>query len=139
MTELEHRAAEAWAAMVRPRTILAAGEWPMPAGVALDVVQDATSERDDAVTALIGAAADWLARCRVNSGWTETDQGNHGDCGLVCSCIRSEDLFLLFLPGCRLLPQVALLCLRRVGLCLGFFLERILHGLGDGFQHLTVA
>jgi hypothetical protein len=63
MTELEQRAAEAWALMAREPNVLTdwiTGATAMPANVALDFVQEATGDRDDAVTALLQAAATWL-------------------------------------------------------------------------------
>lgn len=67
MTELETKAIEAWTAMRRaPATVpgfsaqLDPTEAPMPAGIALDMVQDVCGDRDDAVQALLDAAAEEL-------------------------------------------------------------------------------
>lgn len=59
MTATQEKAAEAWAMMVRPANPLAR-VMPMPPAVALDYVQDVCGDRDEAVTALCGAAAGWL-------------------------------------------------------------------------------
>ncbi len=61
-TELEAKAAEAWKQMARPRTIFdtIGGTEPFPPAYALDFCQDVCGERDDAVTALLTAAANWL-------------------------------------------------------------------------------
>lgn len=62
MTELEQYAAEAWAQVVRPRSIFdtIAGTGPMPPAIALDYCQNVTGDRDDAATAILDAAARWL-------------------------------------------------------------------------------
>lgn len=62
MTELEQKAAEAWEHMSRRETVhtRAFGPGPMPAGVALDFVQEVTDDRDAAVEALLWAAGRWL-------------------------------------------------------------------------------
>lgn len=62
MTELEQAADTAWAALLLPDNLLtrAFGGGPMPVAVAIDMVQNVTGDRDDAVTALHGAAWGWL-------------------------------------------------------------------------------
>lgn len=62
MAELEHKADEAWRAMCAGTGFFdrANAVRPMPAGVAIDMVQDVCGERDDAVCAILGAAARWL-------------------------------------------------------------------------------
>ena len=62
MTELEHKAREAWHAVAKPETVLsrAFGGGPMPPAIALDMVQDVCGDRDDAVTAVLLAAASAL-------------------------------------------------------------------------------
>lgn len=63
-TELEHAAETAWALFARvpvPIFDAIAGRESLPAGLALDMVQEHTGgDRDDAVTALLHAAARWL-------------------------------------------------------------------------------
>lgn len=77
-SEIERKAREAWALMTRPVTPLAAltGEHPLPPGLALDYVQDVTGDRDDAVTALVRAGADWLEE--------QTQPGETGEVGDAC-------------------------------------------------------
>ena len=60
--ELAARAAHAWEQMVRERTVedVFAKRHPMLPAIAIDYVQEANGERDDAVMALMRAAADWL-------------------------------------------------------------------------------
>lgn len=62
MTELEQIADAAWAAAIRDESILtrAFGGEPMPAPIAVDMVQDVCGERDDAVVAIREAATRWL-------------------------------------------------------------------------------
>jgi hypothetical protein len=63
MTTAELKAAEAWELVAHKPTIfsIVAGREPMPPGQAIDYVQDETGDRDDAVTELLKAAANWLA------------------------------------------------------------------------------
>lgn len=102
MTELERAARTAWDAMTEPQTGLTkmiqtiAGEnrGPMPVAIALDMVQNVTGERDDAVTALIEAGANWLNEQSRGANGGELDDGCHQDAELVTSYIRSESLGL---------------------------------------------
>ena len=94
MTEVEQIARETW-------VLMAVGERPMPADVALDRVQDVCGCRDEAVSALCRAAASWLAGERVvfvlrgvaRSG-SEVHAGNMGDADLVISLTHHERLGL---------------------------------------------
>lgn len=64
MTLLQAKATEAWAKMIRPRTIFdtIAGTEPMPSFAAIDYVQDAAEgDRELALNALAEAACGWLA------------------------------------------------------------------------------
>lgn len=62
MTELEHKAAEVWALYGRQPSIMedSAGLEPLPAGIALDMVQDVTGERREAYAAIYKVAVDPL-------------------------------------------------------------------------------
>lgn len=65
--EVEQAASRAWLAMVTEVPFFARTierRTPMPAAVALDMVQDVTGDRDDAVCALLMAAAIWLDDAR---------------------------------------------------------------------------
>jgi hypothetical protein len=63
VTELEHKAAEAWRAVSQGSGFFdrAFGVKAMPAAVAIDMVQDVCGDRDDAVAAILDAAGAWLA------------------------------------------------------------------------------
>ncbi|HEY1191087.1 MAG TPA: hypothetical protein VGE74_25865 [Gemmata sp.] len=84
--ELQQAAARAWAAMDDRRSNLQrmvdqmAGDnrGPMPVGFALDMVQNVTGDRNDAVTALINVGCDWLD--------TQTQPGETGEVGDACMC-----------------------------------------------------
>lgn len=91
MTELEAKAAEAWACIVRPITVSTRGfgNGPMPAAVALDMVQDVTGDRDDAVGAIVRAGADWLDTQTVP--WLGS-RAYSDDAELVRNYLRSEGL-----------------------------------------------
>lgn len=91
--ELEVAAATAWASLSRVPNVLDRfiGAEPMPIGAALDYVQNVTGDRDDAVTALMNAAANRLQSLRADIM----------DCNAILreamaveSTIRSEDLSL---------------------------------------------
>jgi len=60
--ELAARAAHAWEQMVRERTVedVFAKRHPMLPAIAIDYVQEANGDRDDAVMALMRAASLWL-------------------------------------------------------------------------------
>jgi hypothetical protein len=92
LTELERRASEAWKLMTRQPNILdtIVGCEAMPAGVALDYVQEPTGDRDDAVTALVNAGADWLDGQTVPSDGTEVSSTCIDASDMVRSYIRSE-------------------------------------------------
>lgn len=64
----------------------------MPIAVALDYCQNVTGERDDAVTALLGAAANWLDTQTVPGGATLIDSGCIDDRDSIAGYIRSEGL-----------------------------------------------
>lgn len=91
MSEIERKAREAWALMTRPVTPFTtiAGEHPLPPGLALDYVQEVTGERDDAVTALIRAGADWLDE--------QTQPGDAGEVGNTC--IADARVATMYLRG----------------------------------------
>ena len=82
MAELEQRAGEAWLAMQR-------NVHPMDAGVALDYAQDACGDRDDAVSAIVRAGADWLDTQTVP--WLGS-RAYSDDAELVRNYLRSEGL-----------------------------------------------
>lgn len=90
--ELAAKAAEAWAMMTRPVTIFTqiAGEQPMPAAVALDFVQNVTGERDEAVTALVNAGADWLDAQTRPSETGEIANGCMQDAVRVTKYLRGQ-------------------------------------------------
>jgi hypothetical protein len=95
MTEVEHKAREAWAAMlVRDSVFSRAGlrPGPMPADLAIDMVQDVTGDRDDAAGAIIGAGADWLANQTQPGGGTETDVGCSAAANNAIGSLRAESL-----------------------------------------------
>ena len=90
------KAVEAWALAIRPRTILSTlgGAEPMPPAVAIDYVQDVCGDRDDAVAALMVAAAAWL-RDRMPAlpaAWCEVDSSCRESAGLVCDYLASDSL-----------------------------------------------
>ena len=65
--EVEQAASRAWLAMVEERNLFdraILGATPMPAAIALDMVQDAAGDRDDAACAILMAAAIWLDDAR---------------------------------------------------------------------------
>lgn len=69
MSELEQRANEAWLAMQRDVR-------PMPPGVAIDYAQDVCGDRDDAVSAILTAAAVYLDPLRPEpADSTSADMG----------------------------------------------------------------
>jgi hypothetical protein len=89
MTTAELKAAEAWKLVAHKPTIfsIVAGREPMPPGQAIDYVQDETGDRDDAVSELLKAAANWLA-AKAPPG----NAVNLGDDALVLlGDIRGED------------------------------------------------
>lgn len=91
MTELEAKAAEAWAHVVRPETVLtrALGGGPMPVAIALDMVQDVTGDRDEALTAVLTAASDWL-RGRIPSEPCPFASPQMADANAACGEIPGE-------------------------------------------------
>lgn len=98
-SELQQAARTAWAAMIDTRGKLQrmvdqmAGEnrGPMPPGLALDMVQEHTGgDRDDAVTALLNAGADWLEEQSQPSETGEIGDGCMCDARLVLSYLREE-------------------------------------------------
>lgn len=76
--ELSQAAERAWVAMLHDVR-------PMPAGVALDMAQDVCGDRDDAVTALLNAAADELESLLPAGG------PFHPEAGFIVSHVRAED------------------------------------------------
>lgn len=103
-SELQRAARTAWAAMDEDRSKLQrmvdqmAGDnrGPMAPGVALDFVQEATGERDDAVTALVHAGADWLDTQTRPSEWGELGDACHADALVVALYIRAESFALAY-------------------------------------------
>lgn len=98
MNEIESKAAEAWTALVSHRDD---EQKPIEPGVAIDMVQDVTGDRDDAVTALVSAAADWLNTLRIgavlrgiSADGSEAHVGNVQDAELVADYLRGETLGL---------------------------------------------
>lgn len=98
MTELQHKAADAWRHVSRAETVFTRvfDESPLPVGPAIDMVQDVTGDRDDAVTALVGAAAAWL-RDRTPPAppvslppADEFDHSNRQNASLVCDYLAAE-------------------------------------------------
>ncbi len=93
-TELAMYAAEAWKLMARVPNILDSltGCEAMSPGIALDYVQNVTGDRDDAVTAIVHAGADWLDAQTVPGGTGEINAGCFPDSDLVRACLRCESL-----------------------------------------------
>ncbi len=93
-TELQLRAAEAWRLMTRIPSILDSitGAEAMPHGAAIDYCQDVApgNDRDEAVTALVNAGADWLDAQALPSGAGEIHAGCFPDSELIRSYIRCE-------------------------------------------------
>lgn len=92
-TELESRAAEAWAMMSRKTTIfttLAGDREPMPPAVALDYVQDVCGDRDDAMIELMRVASHQLSIVMPTWGSGEVHRGCKADAELICSYLREE-------------------------------------------------
>lgn len=93
MTATEHRATEAWAKVVREKTVLDvfAGTEPMPPAIALDYVQDECGDRDDAVMALLAAAGQWLLDTMpVAREGDEFDSACRADAADVAAYIEAE-------------------------------------------------
>lgn len=104
-TELELRAAEAWKLLSRKPNILDSitGREAMSPGVAIDYVQDVTGDRDEAVMAIINAAADWLDSQTVPGGDGEIHAGCLPDSELIRNYLRGEcmGLALVFIVHIR--------------------------------------
>jgi hypothetical protein len=81
------KAAEAWAMVCYQPTILNSitGRKPMEPGIAIDYVQDVCGDRDDAVSALLNAAADWLETRLPDAADVNWMEG-----GWCCNEIRGE-------------------------------------------------
>ena len=104
MNELKAKADEAWAAMVVPEDVFTRSglkPGPMAPDIALDMVQDVTGDRDEAVTALLQAASDWLNTLRmgaalrgISADSSEVHTGNAQDAERVTAYIRGESLGL---------------------------------------------
>lgn len=96
MTETQHNARVAWLALVHPT--------PMPADIALDFVQDSCGDRDEAISAIITAAGDWLAAQAIPPATsTETHAGCREVALLAVSHLReqSSGLAKLYLGNLR--------------------------------------
>ncbi len=93
-TELQLRAAEAWRLMTRVPSILDSitGAEAMPHGAALDYCQDVApgNDRDEAVTALVNAGADWLGMQGVRNSTSEIHVPCLGDRTSICDYLRGE-------------------------------------------------
>ena len=88
MTELEHKAAEAWSAVIQGHSFFDRflRKQPMPPGVALDMVQDVCGDRDDALFALLDAGANWLWSLTPAPDMT----GAKADVTAIVGSIRAE-------------------------------------------------
>lgn len=84
--ELTHAAASAWAALIGPAEL--------PIEVAIDMAQEVTGDRDDAVSALADAAADWLGGLMPPKGRGPGPEANRRKAGAVCGFVRCESYFL---------------------------------------------
>jgi hypothetical protein len=86
------RAAEVWAMLVRTPSIVntVAGIEPIPPAIGLDFVQDVCGNRDDAVSAILEAASEWLAVRLPGNG----EDVSWAEGGWVCLHIKAEHLSL---------------------------------------------
>jgi hypothetical protein len=92
MTATTERAAEVWAMLVRPESVLTRefGGGPIPPAVGLDFVQDVCGDRDDAVSAILEAASEWLAVRLPGNG----EDVSWAEGGWVCLHIGAESFGL---------------------------------------------